>query len=66
MIKYEFLTINNKDFVKTFSDEGKYIQQVETGIKYSEAIDILPSKYTYVETNEPIEVVDYGNQDYNE
>ena len=66
MIKYEFLTINNKDFVKTFSDEGKYIQQVETGIKYSEAIDILPSKYTYIETNEPIEVVDYGNQNYNE
>ena len=66
MIKYEFLTINNKDFVKTFSDEGKYIQHVETGIKYSEAIDILPSKYTYIETNEPIEVVDYGNQDYNE
>lgn len=66
MIKYEFLTINNKDFVKTYSDEGKYIQQVETGIKYSEAIDILPSKYTYVETDEPIEVVDYGNQDYNE
>ena len=66
MIKYEFLTINNKDFVKTYSDEGKYIQQVETGIKYSEAIDILPSKYTYIETDEPIEVVDYGNQDYNE
>ena len=65
MIKYEFLTINNKDFVKTYSDEGKYIQQVETGIKYSEAIDILPSKYTYVETDEPIEV-EYGNQDYNE
>ena len=66
MIKYEFLTINNKDFVKTYSDDGKYIQQVETGIKYSEAIDILPSKYTYVETDEPIEVVDYGNQNYNE
>lgn len=55
MIKQETLTINNKVFIKTYSDKGNYIMQVQTGIKYSEAIDVVPSKYTYAETDEPIE-----------
>ena len=55
MIIQETLTINNKHFIKTYSDKGNYIMQVQTGIKYSEAIDVMPIRYTYAETDEPIE-----------
>lgn len=62
MIKQENLIINGKEFIKTYSD-SYYIIQVETGIRYSEAIDIVPCKYTYEETDlmlncEIIEVVE--------
>jgi hypothetical protein len=30
------------------------IRQVETGIVYYDAVDVLPCKYTYEETDEPI------------
>ena len=31
------------------------IRQVETGIEYSEAVDIIPCRYTYEATDNPIE-----------
>lgn len=48
--------------VRTYSTENKYIKQVETNLKYNEAIDLgklengeyKPKKYTYVETEELI------------
>lgn len=40
---------------RTYSDEGFYIKQVETGNIYSEAIDVEDAPYTYEETSEPIE-----------
>jgi hypothetical protein len=57
MIKQETKIINNKTFIRTYSDENKYILQVETGYKYSEAIDVTPLRYTYIETDVEIEVV---------
>lgn len=54
MLKQEIINIDGKVLIKTYSDENKYIIQVETGIKYDEAIDV-PNKYTYVETEETIE-----------
>lgn len=54
MIKQEKININDRELIKTYSDEGKYIIQVGTGIKYAEAIDV-PNKYTYVESDELIE-----------
>lgn len=42
--------------VKHYSDLGMMIRQIETGILYEDAVDILPCRYTYEETNEPIEV----------
>lgn len=39
---------------RTYSDEGFYIIQNETGTEYSEAIDVEGSLYTYSETNKPI------------
>lgn len=41
---------------RTYSNEGFYIIQVETGTKYIEAIDVENAPYTYQETDEPIEV----------
>lgn len=38
-----------------------YIIQVETGIKYSEAVDVFPCRYTYKVTNEKIEVEEVNN-----
>ena len=54
MIKQETITINGRTLIKTFSDSGKYIIQNETGVKYSEAVDV-PNRYTYTESNEDIE-----------
>ena len=56
MLKQEKLTINNKELLHTYSDNNKYILQVETNVKYNEAYDIMPCKYTYKETNEEIVV----------
>lgn len=39
-----------EDKVKHYSDNGFLIKQIETGKQYEEAIDILPCKYTYTET----------------
>lgn len=37
-----------------YSDAGKKIIQVETGIIYDEAYDIYPCPYTYIESEEDI------------
>lgn len=54
MIKQETIIINGRTLVKTYSDNNKYIIQNETGVKYSEAVDI-PNRYTYRESEENIE-----------
>lgn len=41
---------------KTYSDAGYFILQNETGVKYSEAIDVEAAPYTYEETDEKIEL----------
>lgn len=43
------------NLVKHYSDENKLILQVETGVKYAEAVDVYPCRYTYEETDEPVE-----------
>lgn len=52
MIQEEFL--NDNTLIKHYSDKNLMLVQVETGNKYEEAIDIVPCKYTYEETNEII------------
>lgn len=42
--------ILNEKLVRHYSDENKMILQVETGIEYAEAVDVIPCRYTYVET----------------
>ena len=53
MIVTEQLTINDRQFTKTYSDSGFYIER--DGVQYSEAID--PSEFgrTYTETDIPVE-----------
>jgi hypothetical protein len=46
------------DRIRHYSDRGMKIRQVETGIIYEDAVDIVPCPYTYVETDEPIDDVD--------
>ena len=53
--------------VKTYSNTNKYIKQNETGLEYTEAIDVgvkigdkyYPKNYTYIETEKEIEEVEY-------
>ena len=54
MLKQEKITINNKELLHTYSDNNKYILQVETNVEYNEAYDVIPCKYTYIETEEEI------------
>lgn len=57
MIVREFYSTRNDgvNLYRTYSDEGFYILQNETGIEYSEAIDVEDAPYTYSETDKPIE-----------
>ena len=58
MIKQVFLKTREDGVVlwKTYSDSNKYILQVETGIEYDEAIDVYPVRYTYIESENDIEI----------
>lgn len=47
MIITENVTIRNRDFIRTYSDEGRYV--VRDGVSYSEAIDPLDSGRVYTE-----------------
>ena len=49
--------INDK-LIKHYSDKGLYIKQLPTNIEYSEAVDVIPCRYTYVETDKPIEAAE--------
>jgi hypothetical protein len=53
MIKTELL--KNGTLIRHYSDSGMKLLQVETGVMYDEAIDIVPCQYTYEETTEPTE-----------
>lgn len=55
MIKQEEKILGGNKLIHTYSDKGFYILQVETNIKYDEAYDVIPCRYTYKETDEPIE-----------
>lgn len=53
MIKTESLTVNGKEFIKTYSDRNLMIER--DGIQYSEAVDLASLNRTYTETDTPIE-----------
>ena len=43
------------DRVYTYSDIGMKIMQEQTGIIYDDALDVVETGYTYVETSTPID-----------
>lgn len=47
--------LNDGKFVRHYSDAGKVILQVETGVEYEDAVDLVPCKYTYAETEKDVE-----------
>lgn len=51
MLVIERVTIGKHEFQKTYSDMDFKIKQIETDILYDEAIDTIPCKYTYEETD---------------
>ena len=53
MILTKFL--NDGTLIKHYSDAGFMLLQVETGIKYSDPVDVVPCRYTYEETDELID-----------
>lgn len=50
--------VDNDTRERRYSDKNVKLLQVETGILYEDAVDVIPCKYTYEESDEPIEVVD--------
>ena len=62
MIKTEFL--HDGTLIKHYSDAGFMLLQVETGAKYSDPIDLVPCRYTYVETDEPIEIEEESAEEH--
>lgn len=53
MLRFEYVDDNTR--IRHYSDMGMQIRQVETGILYEDAVDYLPCRYTYTETDIPIE-----------
>lgn len=60
MINSEQVEIDDKSFIKQYSDEGFYIER--DGVKYSEAIDPADITREYTETAEPV-IIDNGLAD---
>lgn len=54
MIRTENVTINGKQFVRTYSDSGCMIER--DGVLYAEAIDPIDSGRVYTESDTPIEL----------
>ena len=40
--------------IRHWSDRAVMLRQVETGDLYADAVDVMPCRFTYEETSEPI------------
>lgn len=49
--------------IRHYSNEGYYIRQIETGEIYEDAVDVVPCRYTYEETNEKIPVIEESDNE---
>lgn len=52
MLKTQHPYAGNENLIKTYSDEGYYLIQNETGRRYRIAIDVYPCRFTYTESTE--------------
>lgn len=64
MIKREFYKTRNDgvNLYRSYSDINHYIKQNETGVIYTEAIDVEDAPYTYSETADFISEDDFGSE----
>lgn len=62
MIRAEFL--RDGALIRHYSDTGMMMLQEETGVLYEEAVDAVPCKYTYTETDQPIPDAEATEADY--
>lgn len=53
MLKEEYIEDGKR--VRHYSDEDFKIRQIETGVVYDDAVDVVPCRYTYEETDIPID-----------
>lgn len=70
IVTENFFAEDGRIFKRTYSDAGFVIEQVQTGFRYAEAIDMHDAPYTYIETNDPVElpddyIPDEGSSGYN-
>lgn len=49
-----YIEVSGRTLIKHESDLGKMILQVETGREYASAVDVIPCKYTYEETEKDV------------
>lgn len=47
---------------RRYSDKDVMIKQIETGNLYEDAVDVIPCKYTYEETDIPIEHIESSEE----
>ena len=46
--------MNGRKLIKHESDSGKMMRQIETGREYASAVDVIPCRYTYEETEKDV------------
>lgn len=56
MIITELVDDNTRE--RRYSDKQVKLLQVETGNLYDDAVDVIPCKYTYKESKEPIDPIE--------
>lgn len=56
MIIVELIEENTRE--RRYSDKDVMIKQIETSNLYEDAVDVIPCKYTYEETDIPIEHIE--------
>lgn len=42
--------LNEGKLIHTYSDSGMWLLQTDTGVVYTEAVDVYPTAHTYTET----------------
>ena len=53
MVNSDIIDINGKQYRKTYSDSGFYIER--DGMQFSEAVDVIGADFVYTETDTKIE-----------
>lgn len=57
------IMVDGGERVRHYSDNDVMIRQIETGILYEDAVDVLPCAYTYEETDTPIMDMDISDSE---